>query len=97
MGKDWKKSYWILFSYGLLLVAIAFLTATPAELKDGMVTIVKSSSILITDYFALAGVGAAFMNAAIVSGICLTLVLVQKIQFTGPTLAALFINAGYAL
>lgn len=81
----------------VLLVIAAFLCDSPKEILLGMRKIIVSRDALITDYFELAGSGAAFMNAAMVSGICLVLVLVQKIPFTGPTLAALFINAGYAL
>ncbi|MBE5873552.1 MAG: DUF1576 domain-containing protein [Lachnospiraceae bacterium] len=81
----------------VLLVIAAFVCDSPKDIVLGIRKIVISRDALITDYFELAGTGAAFMNAAIVSGICLVLVLVQKIPFTGPTLAALFINAGYAL
>lgn len=81
----------------VLLVLAAFCCDSPKGIVLGINKIIISRDALITDYLELAGSGAAFMNAAIVSGICLALVLVQKIPFTGPTLAALFINAGYAL
>lgn len=59
--------------------------------------IVISRDALITDYFELAGYGAAFMNAALVLGLSIVLVVTQKIPFTGLTMAALFMNVGYAL
>lgn len=81
---------------GLLYLA-AFLIATPGELAQGMYRIIMSRDALITDYFVLGGVGAAFLNAALVMTVCMILLLVEKIPFTGPTMAVLFINAGYGL
>ena len=51
-----------LFSLGtmFLLLFAAFLLGTPQELAKGMITIVLSRDALVTDYFELAGFGAAF-------------------------------------
>lgn len=65
-------------------------------LAQGLWKIVVSRDALITDYFELAGYGAAFLNGALVFGIALVLLFVEKVKFTGLTMAALFINAGYA-
>lgn len=81
----------------LVLLAAAFIIGTPRELAEGMWLIIISRDALITDYFKLSGYGAAFLNAAIVFGIGIIMVIKQKIPFTGLTMAALFINAGYAL
>ena len=63
----------------------------------GLWVIVISRDALITDYFELAGYGAAFWNACLVMGMGLWLLHREKIQFTGLTMAAVFINVGYAL
>ncbi len=81
----------------LLLYLVAFLTASPKELWQGIIQIIVSRDALITDYFVLAGMGAAFLNAALVMSICMLLLIRVKIPFTGPTMAVLYINAGYAL
>ena len=93
-GKELKL--FSIFSVILLLIA-AFASGSPLEIAQGMKTIVFSRDALITDYFELAGYGAAFFNAAIILSICITHVIVLKIPFTGLTMAALFINAGYSL
>ena len=93
-GKELKL--FSIFSVILLLIA-AFASGSPLEIAQGMKTIVFSRDALITDYFELAGYGAAFFNAAIILSICITHVIVLKIPFTGLTMAALFINAGYGL
>lgn len=89
----------LFFSMGtmLLLLAGALAMASPKELLEGMRTIILSRDALITDYFELAGVGAAFLNAAFVLGMGILLIWRQRIPFTGLTMAVLFINAGFAL
>ena len=79
-----------------LLYIGAFLCSSPREIWEGLVCIIRTRDALITDYIAVAGAGACFLNAALVSTVCLTVILVNKIPFTGPTIAALFINIGYA-
>ncbi len=58
--------------------------------------IVISRDALITDYFALAGYGASFLNAGITLTLVFVILLRLKVHFTGLTLAAFFINAGFA-
>ncbi|MBR5248094.1 MAG: DUF1576 domain-containing protein [Lachnospiraceae bacterium] len=93
-GKELKV--FSIFSAALLYV-VAFVSGTPAQICRGMVAIVLSRDALITDYFELAGYGAGFLNAALILTIAMALVAVLKIPFTGLTMAALFINAGYGL
>lgn len=81
----------------LLLFITAFLLAPPGDLLRGMITIVLTRDALVTDYFELAGFGAAFFNAGLVLGLAILLIHLLKIPFTGLTMAVLFINAGVAL
>ena len=74
----------------------AFLTDTPGEILRGMFAIVTSRDALITDYFKLAGYGAAFFNAGVVMLMGYLFLLKEKANFTGLTLAALYMNAGFA-
>lgn len=81
----------------LLLFLTAFLLASPYEILHGMITIVLTRDALVTDYFVLAGFGAAFFNAGLVLSLAILLIRLQKIPFGGLTMAVLFINAGFAL
>ena len=85
-----------LVTVGILIIA-AFVIASPKQLLEGMKTIILSRDALITDYFELAGYGAAFLNAALILAIATTCVIWTKIPFTGLTMAALFIDVGYGL
>lgn len=88
-GKEMK-----LFVYMtvIILYMAAFLLASPMEIIQGMKTIIWSKDALITDYFKLAGYGAAFFNAALVLTIGVSLVNLAKLPFTGITIAALAID-----
>lgn len=81
----------------LLLFLTAILLAPPEELLHGMLTIVLTRDALVTDYFELAGSGAAFLNAGLILSLAILLIRLQKIPFTGLTMAVLLINAGFAL
>ena len=90
-----KKNEMKLFVYAsaLFLFITAFLLDSPTEIIRGMKIIILSKDALITDYFKLAGYGAAFFNAGLVLTIGITLVRWSKLPFTGITIAALSIDA----
>lgn len=52
--------------YCALLIVLAFVLDTPANIWRGLGHIVLMGDTLITDYVALAGIGAAFVNSALV-------------------------------
>lgn len=96
MKKENIMKYLVNFSIAALAAA-AFMYDTPGGILEGMEKILWSHNMLITDFFTVGGMGASFFNAALILAICETLIVVQKIPFTGPTMAALYINAGYGL
>ncbi len=52
---------------------------------------------LISDYISERGIGASLINAAAVGMTGLILILIAKVQLSGPTFAALFTMMGFAL
>lgn len=80
-----------------LFLIMAFYLASPLEILEGMKLIIVTRDVLITDYFRLAGYGIAFFNSAMMMILVMCLVHYLKLPFTGLTLAAFFINAGFAL
>uniref|UniRef100_UPI004056DFC8 DUF1576 domain-containing protein n=1 Tax=Agathobacter sp. TaxID=2021311 RepID=UPI004056DFC8 len=84
------------FSVALLFSIVPFLD-TPQNIMEGMYKIIISRDILITDYFALAGYGAAFFNAGLMMLIAMGLIAVSELPYTGLTLASVFISAGFGL
>ena len=78
-----------------LFVSIAFLTAIPFALwhtKDcdvagGLWRILTSPSKLVTDYFALGGLTATFINAAICGLFCNLIMLISRVKANATTFA----------
>lgn len=79
-----------------LFWAIAFIMDSPAGIVEGMIQIIASRDALITDYFELGGYGATFFNAGLITLTGTLFLMREKVPFTGLSMAALFINAGFA-
>lgn len=83
-GRELK--YFSLFS--LLLLAVIGIVGMveggqgPGEVLRGLWIIVVSRDALITDYFELAGYGAALANAVLVMAMGLYLLYREKVKFT---------------
>lgn len=81
----------------IMFFLIALCLDTPEDIIKGMYKIIISRDVLITDYIALAGYGAAFLNASIMMLFSMVLIAVSRLPYTGLTLAAVFISAGFGL
>lgn len=88
--------YFCVFS-AILIFAVSFMVDSPQEIISGMYKILTSRGALITDYIGLAGYGAAFFNAGLMFVLGMILIELSKSPYTGISLAALFINAGFGL
>jgi len=80
----------------LTFVAIAFSLDDPASIYNGFINIISSRSILIADYIAIGGVGAAFINVAIVGLSSLAMLIISRIKPSGAIIMALWLTAGFA-
>jgi len=98
MGQENVKKkeirYFCIASAALLYFA-AFMFDSPAEIMQGMKTIVLSRGVLVTDYFELAGYGAAFFNAACMMAGAMACISSVGLPYTGLTVAAVFCSAGF--
>jgi len=81
---------------GLMLMLLAFFFNTPAQIWSGSIVILTSPANLVTDYFALANIGATLMNAGIMTLTSLTLVRLNQVKLTGAIVAAIFTVAGFS-
>ena len=79
------------------LLALAFLLDTPGQIWEGLGAIVCADGALITDYMALAGPGAAFLNSALVVLSSLLVFRLAKAELNGSHIFVLGLMAGFAL
>ena len=82
---------------GVLLVLFGLCQDTPAGIFRGMGVILTMEDVLITDYIAIAGMGAAFVNAGLVTLISAVLLKLVKDPVNGATLVTLGLMAGFSL
>lgn len=80
----------------VLLAVMAFVLQSPGEVFRGLWRILLSDAGLITDPAVIGGVGAAFLNAALVLGLSTALVYRLKLPITGLTFACLFMMMGFS-
>lgn len=67
------------------------------DIFRGIVTIIKEPDFLITDYMAIGGIGAAFMNAGLLTLICLFAVYKLDMEVDGHTITSLCLMFGFSL
>ena len=89
--------YYIMFCICFLFIIVAFVLDTPQQIFEGYIKIHTSRSVLITDYIALAGIGAALINSAVLVLFNLFLLIVNKRDPNGKVMAALFLTIGFSL
>jgi len=91
-----QRITWIVGVLGSVMILIAFLVNTPSEVFSGHLAIITSPSILITDYIAYANLGAAFLNAGLVTLMGLGLAWLIRARFNGYLLSGIFTLCGFA-
>lgn len=85
----------IAFCLGLILMGL--LLDDPRNILPGMKTILISQDVLITDYIALAGPGAAFINSGLVTFFSLIIKWVSNEPHNGSDIVDMGLMSGFAL
>ena len=93
----YKYLYAAGFSFAFALLLMGFLLDDPRNILPGLAIILKSQGVLITDYIALAGPGAAFVNSGLVTLISLCLKWLVDDPHNGTDIVDIGLMAGFAL
>jgi hypothetical protein len=87
---------WAMLLAGYMLALIIFGVAhEPAMTPQGLLSIARSPGMLVSDYVAIGGLNAAFVNSGVIGLASLLLVLFNKVRLSGPTIAGIFTIAGF--
>lgn len=89
-------AYYILGSMFIMLIIFGFIMDTPTTIMSGIINIILESDILITDYFVVGGIGAAFVNAGLLGVLSIILLIIIGIKPNGSTIMALWLMSGFA-
>lgn len=91
-----KKFMYLTLLPSYFLVAGLFLQPLP-DIFRGLRMIMKEPDFLITDYIALGGIGAAFVNAGVLTLVCIGILYYLKMDMDGHTITSIFLMMGFSL
>lgn len=80
----------------VILFATSFLSGSPSELVSGYINILRSPSVLISDYLRIGGFSATMFNVSTILLINIIMLNRLKMKMTGPVFAGLLTIAGFS-
>ncbi len=87
----------VVASYAAAFVAFGLLVDSPADIVRGLKEILTTRDALLTDYFGVGGIGAACVNAGLLT-LCACLIYYKAgAKMSGAAVACLFLALGFAL
>ncbi len=86
-----------LWIFTVCLALLGFVLDSPENILKGLIAIVMTEDALITDYFLVAGPGAALVNSALVTSISPVLLRLSGDTLNGMTLVEVGLMSGFSL
>jgi len=93
----YKKMYPALLCFAAFLAVFGLVMGEPSQILPGLKKIILTEDALITDYVQIAGVGAAFVNSALVTACSIAILYLSKDPVNGYTLVEIGLMAGFSL
>jgi hypothetical protein len=92
-----KIRYIVFAAFSLFFIIFGMFHNSPLEIVDGIYKIIIEPDVLITDYIAIGGMGAAFVNAGILMLISIAMLFYQRAEMNGLSIAAISLMGGFGL
>ncbi len=98
LHKEQKLLILLMFPVSFLIfgIGISMYQTDLNGLANGLMNILASPTILITDFLVIGGIGASFVNAAIIGFVNLYLLKYYKLRINGLLIAAFMTVIGFA-
>ncbi len=91
-----QQKFRIMLYFAILTLLAAFFFNSPLEIFQGLWRIIKSPSILLTDYMVVGNIGSAFFNSGLLMLGAILITRHNKVTLSGPIVAAIFTIGGFA-
>ena len=91
-----RKFLWLASMPSYFLVIGLFLQPF-RDIVHGLYRIIVEPDLLITDYIAIGGAGAAFINASLLTLVCIGIVYFLGMDMDGHTITSIFLMMGFSL
>jgi hypothetical protein len=95
--KSNKIRYKIMLFFSMYLTLFGFFIEGPKKAFSGLLDIMRSPGILITDYIGVGGIGATFLNSGLITLISLFILYKLRLRISGVSIASVFLMSGFAL
>lgn len=96
MDKISESGYRWALVYVITLAMIGFFTASDQEIVQGFAKIMVCNNVLISDYFEIVGIGATFVNVAIVTLVTIALMYFNNTPMNGMGIITLGLMSGFS-
>lgn len=91
------QSYLILSIFPTYFIIVGFFMQPFSEILSGMYSIIREPDFLITDYFVIGGIGAAFLNAGLITLLLLFVLYHLRMEIDGHTITSCCLIFGFSL
>lgn len=92
-----KTKFRILALMPIYFIAAGLVLQPVDEIWRGILTIIREPDFLITDYISIGGIGAAFVNAGVLTLLCIGIVYFLGMEMSGHTITSCFLMFGFSL
>ncbi len=92
-----RGKFLLLSTIPLYFMVCGFLLQPVNEIWPGIVTLIREPDFLITDYFVVGGVGAAFLNAGMLTLLSIALIYFLGMEMDGHTITSACLMFGFSL
>ena len=91
------QSYLLLALFPAYFMIVGLFMQPPSEIFSGLRSIIREPDFLITDYFVIGGIGAAFLNAGLITLVLLFVLYLLRMEIDGHTLTSCCLIFGFSL
>lgn len=92
-----RTKFLILSLVPIYFMVAGFFLQPLSEIGSGIQSIIREPDFLITDYFVIGGIGAAFLNAGIITLMSIAIIYVLGMEMDGHTITSTFLMFGFSL
>ena len=92
-----KQKFFLLSLIPIYFIVIGLMAQPIQEIIPGMIAIIREPDFLITDYFVVGGVGAALINAGVLTLMSIGIIYCMGMDMDGHTITSSFLMFGFSL
>lgn len=92
-----KARFGLLALIPLYFMAAGMMVQPLEEIGPGLARLIQEPDFLITDYFVVGGIGAAFLNAGVLTLVSIGLIYFLGMEMTGHTITSVCLMFGFSL